>query len=330
VVIDGTALRDGSQFRGIGTYLRHLLTGLESYDDIEPVVVTLGRRPHRDIERAGAALLHSPAQSPPRRSPVPWVQTLHDLTPLAFKHPLLDADRRRWQRVGPRLRDADAVICVSESSATQARDLLGVDPSRLRVVPLGVSSAFGPDGPRREGSPYVLWVSSWGPHKGLEVAAEVVMQLAAEGHPHRLVVAGYQDDAMMRRVRTAVAPAAALDRVEVLGRVPDLAQLYRGATALLVTSRAEGFGLPALEAMACGCPVVAFANSSLPEVVGDAGVLVDDGDVDAYASAVSQVLSDESLRAQLRTNGINRANGFTWERSIAQHVEVYRSLLPSR
>jgi glycosyltransferase involved in cell wall biosynthesis len=333
VAIDATALHDGSQFRGIGTYLRQLLAGLSAYDDIEPVLLeTSTRFPwardrlRHDVVRAGAAVFHSPAQSPPKHSPVPWVHTLHDLTPLVFRHPLLAADRRHWQRVGPRLRDADAVICVSQSSAAQARDLLGVDASRLRVVPLGVSDEFTPDGPARPGGPYLLWASSWGPHKGLELAALAVARLAEAGFPHRLAVTGYQDAAMLRRVHAAVAPAAALDRVDVLGRVADLAPLYRGASALLVTSRAEGFGLPALEAMACGCPVVAFANTSLPEVLGAAGTLVADGDLDAFVDAVAELLSDDARRAQLSKAGIERAKEFTWDRTVAAHVEVYRSL----
>jgi glycosyltransferase involved in cell wall biosynthesis len=340
VVIDGTALVDGSQFRGIGVYLRELVSGLTAYDDIEPVM--LARRSRlparwrasavewtlpREIARSRAALFHSPAQSPPRSSPVPWVQTLHDLTPMVFRHPMLDADRRRWERIGPRLREATRVVCVSTSSAEQAQRLLGVDPDRIAVVPLGVDPAFSPDGPRRADGPYLLWVSSWGPHKGLEVAAAVVAALAATGRPHRLLVAGYQDAAMLRHVRAAVEPAG--DRVEVLGHVAELAPLYRGADALLVTSRAEGFGLPVVEAMASGCPVIAFANTSLPEVVADAGILVPDGDVDAYANGVRQLLDDPSLRTQLRELGLNRAKQFSWRRTVEQHVEIYRSLLAS-
>ncbi|HET6908468.1 MAG TPA: glycosyltransferase family 1 protein [Mycobacteriales bacterium] len=340
VVIDGTALVDGSQFRGIGTYLRELVAGLAAYDDIEPVL--MGRRPigparwrgrtgdwllPRDIRRSRPDIFHSPAQSPPRQVPVPWVQTLHDLTPLVFRHPLLEADRRRWERIGPRLRQATRVICVSASSARQAQQLLGVDPDRTTVVPLGVDPAFTPEGPRRTDGPYLLWVSSWGPHKGLEIAASVVAALAAEGRPHQLLVAGYQDTQMLKHVRAAVELAG--DRVEVLGHVSELAPLYRGADALLVTSRAEGFGLPALEAMACGCPVIAFANTSLPEVIGDAGLLIADGDVGGYVAGVQQLLDDSTLREQLRDSGIRRAKEFTWRRTVERHVEVYRSLLAS-
>jgi glycosyltransferase involved in cell wall biosynthesis len=340
VVIDGTALVDGSQFRGIGTYLRELVAGLQDYDDIEPVLMSRhsslplrwrGRmddwRLPREIARARPDVFHSPAQSPPRSSPVPWIQTLHDLTPMVFRHPLLDADGRRWERIGPRLRNAARVICVSASSARQAQQLLGVDPARTTVVPLGVDPIFTPEGPRHANGPYLLWVSSWGPHKGLEIAASVVAALAAKGRPHRLLVAGYQDAQMLRHVRAAVEPAG--DRVEVLGHVTELAPLYRGADALLVTSRAEGFGLPAVEAMATGCPVIAFANTSLPEVLGDAGLLIEDGAVDDYVDGVQQLLDDMSLRARLREAGVNRAKQFTWRRTVERHLEIYRALLPS-
>jgi glycosyltransferase involved in cell wall biosynthesis len=355
IAIDGSALHDGSQFRGIGTYLRRLIEGLASYDDLTPVVlakadtplpVTADRvrirrafparwhaleddlRSARDVRRASAALLHSPAQSPPRHSPLPWVQTLHDLTPLVFDHPLYDRGRRRWESIGARLHDAAAVICVSTSSARQAQELLGIDSRRLHVVPLGVGAEFMPrPAASTPAEPYLLWVSAWGPHKGLAEATEVVSRLADQGHPHRLVVAGRQDEWMLARVHETVAAAAHPERVQVAGYVADLPALYRGATALLVTSRAEGFGLPAVEAMACGTPVVSFDNTSLPEVVDGGGVLVADGDVDAFTEAVRLVITDPGHRDDLRVRGPRQAARFSWERTVAQHVEIYRSVL---
>jgi len=112
--------------------------------------------------------------------------------------------------------------------------------------------------------------------------------------------------------------------------VDDLAGLYRRATALVVTSRAEGFGLPAVEAMACGTPVVAFANTALTEVVGGGGVLVDDGDVDAFVAALRPVLDSERERAELSERALAHARSFSWERAVAAHADLYRAAATSR
>lgn len=355
VVVDGAALTDGSQYRGIGTYLRNVASGLGARADFDVTVLLpagAAELPHtgtvrtstrvlpprwraredewrlpRDLHRVDAQLLHSPAQGPPRRSRMPWVQTLHDLTPLVFRHPLLEADRRRWLRVGPRLRSAGAVICVSASSARQGVELLGLDPARVHVVPLGVDPSFAPAPFAAGGSSYLLWVSAWGPHKGLGEALRVLSRLAAAGLPHRLVVAGRQDTWMRARIDETVAGSDVHDRVDVVGYVDDMPALYRNAAALLMTSRAEGFGLPALEAMACGVPVVAFANTSLPEVVGDAGLLVPDGDTDEMAEQVLRLLRDDTLAADLSRRGVARAASFTWDRTVDAHAEIFGAVI---
>jgi alpha-1,3-rhamnosyl/mannosyltransferase len=112
----------------------------------------------------------------------------------------------------------------------------------------------------------------------------------------------------------------------VLGFVDDLADTYRRADIFISTSRYEGFGLPAVEAMASGTPVVAFANSAIPEVVGDGGLLVPDGDVPAMVDAVRSLLDDRSRREDVRSRGLERAKHFSWERCGAVHADVYRSV----
>lgn len=341
VAIDGSALSDGSEQRGIGTYLTRLVEHLPEHG-IDPRVFGVRTRmparfralEHdllfaRELRRhaGNAALLHSPAQSPPRRSSLPWVQTVHDLTPLVFRHPLLEADRRRWLRRLPRLHSAAAVICCSRSSADQVLRFTEVGADRVHVVPLGVDERFRPDGPSPDRPAYLLWVSSWGPHKGLAEALDVAAALATRGHDHRLVIAGAQDSWMRERVHEQVATSARPDLVDVVGYVDDLAALYRGSSALLVTSRAEGFGLPAAEAMACGTPVVAFDNTSLPEVVGDAGVLVGDGDVTAMTDAVDRILREPQLAKQLSDRGVARARRFSWSTTAREHAEIYRSVV---
>jgi glycosyltransferase involved in cell wall biosynthesis len=159
---------------------------------------------------------------------------------------------------------------------------------------------------------------------------EAIAGIADEGHPHRLVIAGRQDDWMLGRVQQVVNRARRPDLIDVAGYVDDLAGLYQGADALIVTSRHEGFGLPALEAMASGTPVVAFDNTAIPEVVGDGGRLVPDGDVGGLVRAVNVVIDDEMVRRSLVRRGLARAREFSWRRSAEAHARVYRAALDAR
>ena len=124
-----------------------------------------------------------------------------------------------------------------------------------------------------------------------------------------------------------VAAAGRPDRIDLLGFVPDIVSLYQGAEVVLVPSRYEGFGLPALEGMASGIPVVTYDNSSLPEVVGDGGLLVPDGDVAELISATHRVLDEPSLAAELRLRGIERAGHFTWATVAESFAELYEDLV---
>jgi glycosyltransferase involved in cell wall biosynthesis len=354
-LIDGYALSDASQRRGIGTFLRHLVGGLAAQSGLSVSVLAADAaalpdgvdrvplwRPgpdrvsalahdlllSRQLRPGACDVFHSPAQHPPRRSGVPWVQTLHDLTPLRWPDPVMARERRRWKAVGPRLRGASAVAAVSRFSADEAVRLLDLDARRLSVIPHGVDpEVFHPTGGRGlpADPPYLLYVAAWGPHKGLDEALAVIGRLADRGLPHRLVLAGPLEGWMRTPVQAAIQRSPRPDRVDLAGYVEDLPATYRGADVLLMTSRSEGFGLPVLEAMACGTPVVAFDNTALPEVVGDAGVLVRDGDVDALAEAVGDLLRSGSRRAELVAAGLERAGQFRWEDT----VEAYRQLLVS-
>lgn len=354
VLLDGFVLADSSQLRGIGTHLKRILSGLAARPElsikvladptvalpegVEPipfhqhVPLRLRDLEHElrlpfEIKRHDCDVFHSPAQHPPRRSSVPWLQTLHDLIPLTRPHPLLARDRRRWIRLAPRLRQAAAIVAVSRFSADEGIRHLGLDSRRVHVIPNGVDTAVFHPGEANTGDPsYLLHVAAWGPHKGFTEALAVMARLAARGLPHRLVMAGPQDDWMLAQIRRAVASSPCPQRVSIAGYVDDLPSLYRGAAALLMTSRCEGFGLPALEAMACATPVVAFANSSLPEIIGDGGLLVPDGDIDAMATAVQQLVSDERARTELAARSVARAARFRWEDSVDAYADLLRSV----
>ena len=356
IVVDGRGLADASAFRGIGTYLRGLLPPLAKEPGIDVTVLAPAstpvppgaelrpvrrRAPGRfataehdlrlpgDLRRAAGDVVHSPALDPPRRCDRPWVQTLHDVIPLVLDAQALTVERRRWARYAPRFRAADAVIAVSKHCADQAVDVLGLDPNAVHVVHHGVDERFSPTGDRAEADPpYVLYVGEFDVRKGYEEAFAVIGHLAEAGLPHRLRVAGriapWVADEVDRLVRAAPRP----DRIDLLGYVDHdhLPALYRGADAAVVTSRYEGFGLPAAEAMACGAPVVSFANTSLIEVVGDGGELVADGDVVAFAEAVRSILTDDRRREEAVERSTTRGASFRWERSARAHAEIFRSV----
>jgi len=341
VVVDGRTLTDGSRRRGFGTTLRHLLRGLAASSVLDVVVLAepdaelpvgstaVPMRRHdvrpklallehewrlsHDLRRAEPDVVWSPANQPPRRANAPLVQTIHDLTPLVWPSSETEHDARRWKRSASRLRDAARIVAVSRSSADQVIRLLDVDASRVEVVPNGVDAVYTPGPAPVEADPYLLFAGAWGPHKGHAEAFATIAAIADAGHPHVLRVVGPEDEWMRRRVQEVLADAARPERVQLLGYVDDLASLYRGASALVFTSRAEGFGLPILEAMACGTPVVASTAEALLEVGGDAALYAPPRDVEALSRAIERALEDSPLRQQLASAGPRRAAGFRWE-----------------
>lgn len=279
-----------------------------------------------DLRRAGGDVVWSPAQDPPWRSPVPFVQTLLDVTPLRTGG-RRDPVARRMRRLARRYRAAAAWIAISRHAATTAADALGIPLRRIEVVHLGVDERFSPGeratGPDRP--PSVLYVGEYGRHKGFAEAFAVVAGLAEAGLPHRLRVVGRLAPWWRAEVEALLAASPRPDLVDLVGYVDDVVAEYRAADALVFTSRHEGFGLPLVEAMACGTPVVAFDNSSIPEVVGDGGVLVPDGDVAAMVGAVRRVLGDPEASGR----ALERARAFDWGRTASAHAEVLRQVAAS-
>jgi glycosyltransferase involved in cell wall biosynthesis len=226
-------------------------------------------------------------------------------------------------------------LADSRNTAEDLTELLGVAPEKIRTVYPGVGGQFRPlaeEGERAELSQryglqcaYVLCVGTIEPRKNLVAAIRAFSRVASGLNPGLELVLGGSVGWMAAETLEAAREAG--ERVRLIGRVPegDLAKLYRQAEALLYPSHYEGFGLPPLEAMACGTPVVVARNSSLPEAVGEAGVYCDT-DEGSIGDALERVLTDSALRQRLRRLGPERAGRFTWERAAAEVRSLYHGL----
>jgi glycosyltransferase involved in cell wall biosynthesis len=254
-------------------------------------------------------VLHCPTFRGPFSSRVPLVVTVHDLA--VFRHPeTFPPWTRTYSRAAvPRVvRSARRVVAVSEFTRRELVELLGVPDGRIRVIPNAVDPAFTAEGPRAEGE-YVLTVGTLEPRKNLARLAEASRRIGLE-----LRVVG---------ARGWGGVSANGSRVRWLGELPDdaLARLYRGAAAVAYPSLYEGFGIPVLEAMACGAPVVTSAGGATEEVAGGAAVLVDPLDPASIAAGLEQALA---RREELRARGLTRAAAFSWEEVARQTAAVYR------
>jgi glycosyltransferase involved in cell wall biosynthesis len=270
----------------------------------------------------------------PDVGPVPSVVTAHDLGYLHYpeKHPLIERLYLDWStRHSTRL--ARRVIAVSNATKHDLVQLNGVPAEKIRVVHSGIDKQLRPiDNPQEitalrqrlgiRGS-YLLHVGRVQSRKNLPRLVEAFAQIRDMIPDLTLVLAG-REVWGHKGVMNRVAQLKLTDRVILPGYVADddLATLYSGAAAYVFPSLYEGFGFPALEAMACGTPVICANTSSLPELVGDAALTVPPTDVDAFAEAIQRVLTDDPLRHKLIARGLERVKGFTWEAASKATLQV--------
>jgi glycosyltransferase involved in cell wall biosynthesis len=274
----------------------------------------------RALREDRAAVLLSPYYKTPLRSPCPSVITIHDLFFIGYpgrRRPFADAVRTAAARLYARR--AHGIVADSQHSARALVERLRVAPARITVVPVALGPEFEPSillAARRAryavGAAYVLYVGNFMPHKNLRrlLRAWALVPETLRGR-HRLVLAG--GDHERRRPLHALAVALGIaDSVVFPGRVEDadLPGLYSGASVVVLPSTEEGFGLPAVEAMACGAPVIVSDRGALPEVTGGAAVIVDADKEDALASAIVAVLVDRQHAGVLRRRGLARARAF--------------------
>lgn len=274
-------------------------------------------------------VIHAPSASIPPARPKPLVVTVHDVAFLRYPQYFTKWGVRFHTRgLDLARREAAAIIVASEHTRTElVRE--GFDDGRIHVIPHGVRAPSPSDWQacaarvQRIGAtePYALFVGTIEPRKGISLLVEAMNRVRETRPELQLVIAGPRG---WGEVSGLGEPW-----VRELGTVgdDDLDALYRRASLCAVPSRYEGFGLPALEAMARGCPLLASNTTSLPEVVGDAGVLLPVDDPEAWSAAIGEVLDDPGRRRVLVDRGRRRATGFTWERSAAGHVAAYHAAM---
>ncbi|MDZ7272132.1 MAG: glycosyltransferase family 4 protein [candidate division KSB1 bacterium] len=287
--------------------------------------------------REGVNLLHCPTFIVPLLWRGPTVVTIHDLT--WFTHPQQHVLVKRvyYQRLIPvAVQKAARVIAITESTRRDLLRILPVSEEKVVVVPYGVDSIFQTVEDderiaalrRRYGVPerYLLFVGMLEPRKNLVRVVQAFGRLKSSDRamPHKLVLAGNKGWGY-EEARREVERLGLEQEVIFTGPVPhdELPPLFSGADLFVYPSLYEGFGLPVVEAMACGTPVITSNVSSLPEVAGDAALLVDPLDVEDLAEAMRRVLTDGDLRQQMRARGLEQASNFTWEETARRTLEVY-------
>ena len=362
VAMDVTAL--AGPITGVGQVVRHLALRLPQYDSLDltgllvswrgrgqlaqslPAGWTLrplllpARVAHlawRRLDRPrvkGFDLVHGPNYVVPPADGAARLVTVHDLTAWRFPELVDDHSRTYPRHLARAVADGAHIHVVSEHVGGELADELGLGPDRIHVVGNGLEPGLAGDGDRGRslvGAPYVLAIGTIEPRKDYLSLVRAMAAIWPIFPDLRLVIAGSsgwgRDD-----LDQVIADEGATDRVRFLGYVSehDKADLLAGAEVMAYPSLYEGFGLPILEAMQAGVPVVSTSAGAIPEVAGRAAILVEPRDPSALAGALLSVLEDDQLRAQLADAGRRRAEDYSWDDTAAGLVEVYRRVADDR
>jgi glycosyltransferase involved in cell wall biosynthesis len=337
IALDATYSLDPSP-SGVAVYSREILYGLaRAHPETKfsfcyrphrlraSWAAALPQNAHRRLLAPGFGLFHGLNQRLPRWWAGPKIATFHDLFVLTGEYSTPQFRARFASQAREAAARASLIIAVSEFTRGQVVSLLGVDAARVRVIYHGVRALPLPANPTRENI-----ILSAGAIQTRKNVARLVEAFEAVDPAWRLVLIGsngYGADAIIARI----ASSPARDRIAVLGYVTpqELAEWYARAQVFAFPSLDEGFGMPVLEAMSAGVPVLTSNRSAMPEVAGDAALLVDPENVDAMAEGLRQLTASAELRTDLARRGEQRARHFTWEKAVAETWNAYLELLPN-
>ncbi|MGD0089345.1 MAG: glycosyltransferase family 1 protein [Planctomycetota bacterium] len=269
----------------------------------------------------------------------PTVATIHDVFSVLQSQEFATAEFREMKarRYRELVRRADRIICVSEAGRRDVLETLQPDPRKLRVVYEAGGEGFAPR-PADEvqavrakyglDRPYFIFVGSMNKRKNVAGMIEAFALARARTNKDLLFALAGRSGYGGAEIQAAIARSRCADALKPLGYVPDgdLAALYSGAQALLFATWYEGFGIPALEAFACGCPVLGSTTGSLPEIMGGAGLLADPQAVDSIAAQIEKLAEDAALRSACIEKGLRRAREFSWDKAARECLAIYQEL----
>jgi len=347
IALDATYAADPNP-TGVGVYSRHILDGLaEAYPGdlfihgvrLRHFRKSLFQKPSRPsaanvrrrllqppIPILGADLFHALNQRVDRRPAPHVVTTFHDLFVLTSEYSTAEFRRRFAEQAKRAAANSDLIIAVSSFTAGQISSLLGVEPARIRVIPHGTDLPHTFPATRDK---VILNVGALQKRKNLLRLIEAFESVRGSGlHDWKLILAGSPDGYGAGEIQERIARSPDRTRIEVTGYVSadQLTSLYQRAAVFAFPSLDEGFGIPVLEAMAFGVPVLTSNRSALPEVAGDAALLVDPSRTDEIAEGLRRLIQDEDLRADLAKRGRLRAAEFPWNRAAQQTYQVYKEV----
>lgn len=345
IAIDVSPLQTGHKVRGVGFYLEHLKSSLVKYfPENDYVFFERGEKLPGDID-----LVHFPYFEPfflalPLYRKYKTVVTVHDLTPIVFPRafPRGIKGEIKWQMQKYALRQADAIITDSKSSKKDIIKFVGAKEDKIKVVYLAAGERFKKletgswklEIKRKYGLPdrFLFYVGDVTWNKNLprlmDAVKEVNIPLVMVGKS--LVSEEYDKNNLWNRDLVRVQELASGDKnILRLGFIEEeeLVQIYNLATVFVMPSLYEGFGLPILEAMSCGCPVIATKEGSLKEVAGNAALYVDGYNIESIASGIKKIFTQEKLQKELSENGLINSHNFSWKNTAEETVRIYEDVV---